>query len=63
MDVTTDGDGTTNGLHVGFAEEDLACLVTQTFNVTFRELLALAEMRDPRVLLGDVNHDGGGTAR
>lgn len=58
MNVTTDGDGAANGLNVGLAEKDFASLVTKTLDVIFRELLALAEMRDPRILLGNVDHVG-----
>ncbi len=57
MDITTDGDGATNGLNVGLVEKDLSRLVTKALDVIFRELFALAEMRDPRILLRDVDHD------
>lgn len=56
MDITTDCDGTTDGLNVGFAKEDSACFVTETLDIVLGELLALAEMRNPRVLLGDIDH-------
>ena len=56
MDITTDSNGAADGLDVGFAEEDLSCLITESLDVIFRELLALAEMRDPRILLRDIDH-------
>ena len=56
VDVAADGDGAADGLHIRLAEQDLARLVAKTLDVVFRELLALAEMRDPRVLLCDVDH-------
>lgn len=59
VDVTTDSDGAADGLNIGFAKENLSRLVTETLDIVFRELLALAQMRDPGVLLGDVDHGGG----
>ncbi len=56
VNVTADGDRAADGLYIGFTEEDLACLVTETLDIVFGELLALAEMSDPRVLLRDVDH-------
>ncbi|KAI3480075.1 hypothetical protein L1887_57852 [Cichorium endivia] len=56
VDVAADGDGAADGLHIRLAEQDLARLVAKTLDVVFRELLALAEVRDPCVLLCDVDH-------
>lgn len=58
MDVTADSDGTANGLNVGFAKKDFSCFVTEAFDVVFGELFAFGEVRDPRVLLCDVDHVG-----